>query len=154
MTNLKNNDDKNDAEFETEATEKKSLTLSVSYSFMEKVIKIIIFVAVLSSIIVYASRHMDGKFGLFNDSVKIAVLNPSALNKQYMVAHNGNSDGYMPYIRKLMAIYRAKDYLVLDLNYVISRPSNVIEISYIADSDLERELAKYEIDPTLFEDKK
>ncbi len=54
---------------------------------------------------------MNEGVGLFHKSVKIAVLNPSALNEQYLKAHNGKGEGYLPYIRKLMALYRARDFL-------------------------------------------
>ncbi|HHL3424939.1 MULTISPECIES: hypothetical protein [Klebsiella] len=151
MTQPVKDEDQNDADFEKVASEQKSLTFSLSYSFVEKAVKIIIVVAILVCISVYIGKQMD--VGLFHKSVKIAVLNPSALNEQYLKSHNGNNSGYIPYIRKLMALYRARDFLVLDMNYVITRPSTVDEIAYINESDVERELTEYGIDPKYYEGK-
>lgn len=153
MTQPVKDEDQNDADFEKVASEQKSLTFSLSYSFVEKAVKIIIVVAILVCISVYIGKQMDVGVGLFHKSVKIAVLNPSALNEQYLKSHNGNNTGYIPYIRKLMALYRARDFLVLDMNYVITRPSTVDEIAYINESDVERELTEYGIDPKYYEGK-
>lgn len=151
MAEQKKNDELVD--LDKDVSEKIKLTFSVSYSFVEKTLKFIILAAIIYGIVVFIAKKMDGRVSLFNSSVKIAVLNPSALNEQYLKAHNGSSEGYMPYIRKLMALYRAREFLVLDMNYVITRPSSVSEISYITDSEVESELAEYGVNPKQFEEK-
>ncbi|UYB60109.1 hypothetical protein N6B35_28370 (plasmid) [Klebsiella michiganensis] len=153
MTQPVKDEDHKDADFEKVPNEKKSLTFSLSYSLVEKAVKTIIISAILVCISVYICKQMDEGVGLFHESVKIAVLNPSALNEQYLKSHNGNNAGYIPYIRKLMALYRARDFLVLDMNYVITRPSTVDEIAYINEPDVERELTEYGIDPKYYEGK-
>lgn len=155
MTEPEKEVEQNDADFDKEQVEngKRKMTLSVSYSFVEKAVKVVIIAAVLACIAVFIGKKLDKGVSLFNGSVKIAILNPAALNEQYLKAHNGNNDGYLPYIRKLMALYRARDFLVLDMNYVITRPSTVSEVAYINDTDVESELAEYGIDPKNFEDK-
>ncbi len=52
-----------------------------------------------------------------------------------------------------MALYRARDFLVLDMNYVITRPSTVNEVAYIDESEVESELTECGIDPKYFEGK-
>lgn len=153
MTQPVKDEDQHDADFEKVSSEQKSLTFSLSYSLVEKAVKIIIVVAILICISVYIGKRMNEGVGLFHKSVKIAVLNPSALNEQYLKAHNGKGEGYLPYIRKLMALYRARDFLVLDMNYVITRPSTVNEVAYIDESEVESELTEYGIDPKYFEGK-
>lgn len=153
MTEQNNKDEHNDADFDKDVKEKKNLTFSVSYAFAETSLKLLILAAIISGIVVFLWKQIDGRFSLFNEPVKIAVLNPSALNEQYLKAHNGNNNDYIPYIRKLMALYRSRDVLVLDMNYVITRPSSVSEISYISDTDVESELAEYGINPKMFEEK-
>ncbi|ECS3352670.1 hypothetical protein A3030_22945 [Salmonella enterica subsp. enterica serovar Senftenberg] len=152
MTQPVKDEDQHDADFEKVSSEQKSLTFSLSYSLVEKAVKIIV-VAILVCISVYIGKRMNEGVGLFHKSVKIAVLNPSALNEQYLKAHNGKGEGYLPYIRKLMALYRARDFLVLDMNYVITRPSTVNEVAYIDESEVESELTEYGIDPKYFEGK-
>ncbi|AVO80586.1 MULTISPECIES: hypothetical protein [Klebsiella] len=155
MTEPRKDDDTNDADFEKSEveSEQKKMTFFVSYSFIEKTVKVIIVAAVLTCIGLFIGKHLNKGTSLFNDSVKIAVLNPSALNEQYLKAHNGNNEGYLPYIRKLMALYRARDFLVLDMSYVITRPSTVSEVAYINESELESELTEFGIDPKYFEGK-
>lgn len=153
MTEHNKNDEHKDADFEKNVMDKKKMTFSVSYALAEKLLKFIILAAIISGVIVFLGKQMDGRFSLFNESIKIAVLNPSALNEQYLKEHNGNNNDYIPYIRKLMALYRARDVLVLDINYVITRPSSVSEITYISDSEVENELTEFGINPKMFEDK-
>jgi hypothetical protein len=155
MTEQVKGEETNDADFEkSEAeSEQKKMTFSVSYSFIEKTVKVIIVVAVLTCTGLFIGKQLEKGISLFNDGVKIAVLNPSALNEQYLKAHNGNNEGYLPYIRKLMALYRARDFLVLDMSYVITRPSTVSEVAYINESEVESELTESGIDPKYFQDK-
>ncbi|EOA1139395.1 hypothetical protein ACHM6L_005853, partial [Klebsiella pneumoniae] len=88
MTQPVKDEDQHDADFEKVSSEQKSLTFSLSYSLVEKAVKIIIVVAILVCISVYIGKRMNEGEGLFHKSVKIAILNPSALNEQYLKAHN------------------------------------------------------------------
>ncbi len=78
MTQPVKDEDQHDADFEKVSSEQKSLTFSLSYSLVEKAVKIIIVVAILVCISVYIGKRMnEGEGTTFYD------LSPSKRDISY-----------------------------------------------------------------------
>ncbi|CRY84302.1 hypothetical protein [Yersinia intermedia] len=129
---------------------KKSIKIEIDEKLLWK--------AIIIALILSASFYLYKKIPYFHlqswggSSLVVAVMDMDQIKNQF----DSNStpsvnNNFTSYLRKLMALYRAKDILVLDIKQVFAVPSSVEIVVFIEPEKLSEELAGAGIDESKFE---
>lgn len=131
-------------------TMKKSIKIEIDEKLLWKAIIIVL--------ILSASFYLYKKIPSFHfpswggSSQVVAVMDMDQIKNQFdSISTPSGNNNFTSYLRKLMALYRAKDILVLDIKQVFAVPSSVEIVAFVTPEKLSEELADAGIDESKFE---
>jgi hypothetical protein len=129
---------------------KKSIKIEIDEKLLWKTI---IIVLILSASFYLYKKLPPFRFPSWGgNSQVIAVMDMDQIKKQFDSNNTAkDGSGFTPYLRKLMALYRLKGVLVLDIKQVFAVPSSVEIVMFVSPEKLSEELSDAGIDETKFE---
>ncbi|KOY62815.1 hypothetical protein AM629_06255 [Photorhabdus heterorhabditis] len=152
-----NNEPKSDerATSENEHVAPRSLKRKVTLEFeLEKLLWVVVISGLVMAAVFFGYRFFSQvNFSSFGRSgPEIAVFDFLAVQEKYKVdptvPANSNFDTYL---RKLMALYRVRGYLVIDIKLTYTIPPNTKMVPYLSPADLAEELKSEGIPETIYE---